>query len=80
VKAARSFEGIASLLAPRLEEPNVEAIRRTSCSSRGGMSTIRIDVEPLAGDETCMDEALRVVLADGRKIAVPVAWFLKSRI
>ncbi len=44
------------------------------------MSTIRIDVEPLAGDETCMDEALRVVLADGRKIAVPVAWFLKSRI
>ncbi len=39
------------------------------------MSTIRIDVEPLAVDATCTDEALRVVLADGREIAVPLAWF-----
>ena len=39
------------------------------------MSTIRIDVEPLAVDATCTDEALRVLLADGREIAVPLAWF-----
>jgi hypothetical protein len=34
-----------------------------------------INVEPLAVDATCTDEALRVVLADGREIAVPLAWF-----
>ncbi len=39
------------------------------------MGTTRIDVEPLAVDATCTDEALRVVLADGREIAVPLAWF-----
>ena len=39
------------------------------------MSTTSINVEPLAVDATCTDEALRVVLADGREIAVPLAWF-----
>jgi hypothetical protein len=39
------------------------------------MNTMKIDVEPLAVDATCTDEALRVVLADGREIAVPLAWF-----
>jgi hypothetical protein len=39
------------------------------------MSTIRIEVKPLAVDATCTDEALRVVLADSREIAVPLAWF-----
>ena len=75
MKAARSFEAAASLLGFWFEEPNVEAVRKTSCSSRSGMSTTRIDVNPLALDATCTDEALRVVLADGREIAVPLAWF-----
>jgi hypothetical protein len=39
------------------------------------MGTMKIDVEPLAVDATCTDEALRVVLADGREITVPLAWF-----
>jgi hypothetical protein len=38
------------------------------------MSTLAIDVEPLAVDVTCTDDALRVVLADGREISVPLAW------
>lgn len=36
---------------------------------------IRIDVEPLAVDASCTNESLRVVLADGREVAVPLAWF-----
>jgi Protein of unknown function (DUF2442) len=39
------------------------------------MSTINIDVEPLAVEATCTEEALRVILADGREISVPLAWF-----
>jgi hypothetical protein len=39
------------------------------------MSTINVNVEPLAVDATCTDDALRVVLADGREISVPLAWF-----
>jgi hypothetical protein len=39
------------------------------------MSTIKVNVDPLAVDASCTDEALRVVLADGREIAVPLAWF-----
>jgi hypothetical protein len=39
------------------------------------MSTTNIDVEPLAVEATCTEEALRVVLADGREISVPLAWF-----
>jgi len=39
------------------------------------MSTMRVNVEPLAVEASCTDDALRVVLADGREIAVPLAWF-----
>lgn len=39
------------------------------------MSTLAINVEPLATDVTCTDDALRVVLADGREITVPLVWF-----
>jgi hypothetical protein len=34
-----------------------------------------IDLEPLAVEVTCTDDALRVVLADGREISVPLVWF-----
>lgn len=39
------------------------------------MSTSAIDVEPLAVDLTCTDDALRIVLADGREISAPLVWF-----
>ena len=41
------------------------------------MSTLAVNVEPLAVDVTCTDDALQVVLADGREIAVPLVWFLR---
>jgi hypothetical protein len=39
------------------------------------MSPLAIDVEPLAVDVTCTDDALRVTLADGREIYAPLVWF-----
>jgi hypothetical protein len=39
------------------------------------MSTSAIDVEPLAVDVICTDDALRVTLADGREISAPLVWF-----
>ena len=39
------------------------------------MSTLAVNVEPLATDVFCEDESLHVVLADGREIAVPLVWF-----
>jgi len=39
------------------------------------MSTSAIDLEPLAVDLTCTDDALRIVLADGREISAPLVWF-----
>ena len=39
------------------------------------MSTLAIDVEPLAVDVSCTDDALRVTLADGREISAPLVWF-----
>lgn len=39
------------------------------------MSTSAIDVEPLAVDVTCTEDALRVTLADGREISAPLVWF-----
>jgi len=39
------------------------------------MSTSAIDVEPLAVDVSCTDDALRVTLADGREISAPLVWF-----
>lgn len=39
------------------------------------MSTLAIDVEPLAVDVNFTDDALRVTLADGREISAPLVWF-----
>ena len=39
------------------------------------MSTLAVNVEPLAEDVVCTDDTLRVILADGREIAVPLVWF-----
>lgn len=39
------------------------------------MSILAVEVEPLAVDVVCTDDALRVVLADGREISVPLVWF-----
>jgi hypothetical protein len=39
------------------------------------MSTLAVNVEPLAEDVICTDDALRVFLADGREISVPLVWF-----
>lgn len=39
------------------------------------MSTLAINIEPLAVAVKCTDDALQVVLADGREIAVPLVWF-----
>jgi hypothetical protein len=38
------------------------------------MSTLAIEVEPLALDVSCTDSALRVLLADGREISAPLSW------
>lgn len=39
------------------------------------MSTLAIKFEPLAVDVTFTDTMLRVVLADGREVSSPLAWF-----
>ena len=39
------------------------------------MTTSSIRFEPLATDVSVTADALRVELADGREISVPVAWF-----
>jgi hypothetical protein len=39
------------------------------------MSTLAVEVEPLAVEVGCTDHSLRVVLADGREISVPLIWF-----
>ncbi|HEX8636270.1 MAG TPA: DUF2442 domain-containing protein [Pyrinomonadaceae bacterium] len=41
------------------------------------MSTLAIEVEPLAVDVNCTDDALRVTLADGREISAPLIWFAR---
>jgi hypothetical protein len=38
------------------------------------MTTLAIELEPLAIEASCSDDALHVVLADGREISVPLAW------
>jgi hypothetical protein len=43
------------------------------------MSTLAVEVEPLAVDATCTDDSLRVVLADGREISVPLVWSPRLR-
>ncbi|MGH7409837.1 MAG: DUF2442 domain-containing protein [Candidatus Methylomirabilis sp.] len=39
------------------------------------MSTLAIKFEPLAVDVTFSGDLLRVVLADGREVSAPLAWF-----
>ena len=39
------------------------------------MNSLDVKVEPLAVDVTCSEDALHVVLADGREISIPLAWF-----
>ena len=39
------------------------------------MSTPAIKFEALAVDVSVTDDALQVVLADGRELSVPLAWF-----
>ena len=43
------------------------------------MSTSAIKGEPLVVEVTCSADALLAVLADGREISVPLAWFPRLR-
>jgi len=43
------------------------------------MSTSAIRVEPLVVEVSCTNDALGVVLADGREVLVPLAWFPRLR-
>ena len=43
------------------------------------MSTSAIKIEPLVTEVSCSDDALRAVLADGREVSVPLAWFPRLR-
>ena len=43
------------------------------------MSTSEVKAEPLAVDVSCSAESIRVVLADGREISVPIEWFPRLR-
>ena len=43
------------------------------------MSTFAVRVEPLAVDAAVTNDVLRVVLADGRELTVPLAWFPRLR-
>jgi len=39
------------------------------------MTSSAIDIVPCATSVECTDDELRVVLADGRKLSVPLVWF-----
>ncbi len=39
------------------------------------MSIAAVEVQPLAVEVVCSNDALNVDLADGRKISVPLHWF-----
>lgn len=41
------------------------------------MSTLAVEVEPLAVDASCTESSWRVRLVDGREISVPLAWSLR---
>jgi hypothetical protein len=43
------------------------------------MSTFEVKVDPLAVETTVTNDVLRVVLADGRELTVPLAWFPRLR-
>jgi len=40
-----------------------------------GMNTLAEKIEPLAVDVSFTEDALRVVLADGREVSAPLLWF-----
>jgi hypothetical protein len=51
-------------------------LRKTkSFLRRNGMSTLAIKFEPLALTVSCTEDMLHVVLADGRELSAPLAWF-----
>jgi len=39
------------------------------------MSTLAIKFEPLATDVRSSEDSLQVILADGREVSAPLAWF-----
>lgn len=39
----------------------------------------KVRPEPLAVEASCTDDALRVRLADGREVSVPLEWFPRLR-
>lgn len=43
------------------------------------MSTSAVRIEPRAVEVSCTSDALRVRLADGRELAVPLEWFPRLR-
>jgi len=43
------------------------------------MSTLPVKVETLATDVSFTNDSLRVALADGREIIVPLEWFARLR-
>jgi len=43
------------------------------------MSTLPVKVEALATDVSFTNDSLRVALADGREITVPLEWFARLR-
>ena len=43
------------------------------------MSTSAVSPEPRAVEVTCTDDVLRVRLADGRELSVPLDWFPRLR-
>ena len=43
------------------------------------MSTSAIELDPSAVDVRVSDDSLHVVLADGRELAAPLAWFPRLR-
>ena len=43
------------------------------------MSSLPVKVEALATDVSFTDDSLRVALADGREITVPLEWFARLR-
>src|SRR5512136_951096 len=42
---------------------------------RHGMSTLTLEVEPIAMDVKVTEDDLSIDLSDGRRIVVPVAWY-----
>ena len=43
------------------------------------MSILAVKIEPLATDVYFSDNALHVVLADGREVSAPLEWFSRLR-